>query len=1586
MKNRKQKYLAFLLSAFVLSMGAGLSTACSSGGKEDSTGEKTEYEYQYNKAYADEPDVFVTLDGKLDEDIWKAQNAFVHVSDGVETRVSTVFTSKGLYIGAIAYDPYVYWASRNDFDNNSSFRFRVANPKEKQTTDDIDNNRDVHTFSHADFTIDYLTCRSFRQTRYNSAAYVDGEINLSGATKKNTTTSLSVEIFVTWEELHVDTSEYEYGIPDFVRIYSHYRKIDGVNQTKVNVNLCPMSAQINRLESWIQYNRDGVSVVYGSEYYGNADNGPAATDQWKITETAEQTLLESSVNRTQTIWFKTARKESFILSATIKPGEINDYNEVMERNEYENPHTGFLLYSDTTHYSLFVASCRELYKNHTLVLKSAGRTDGLQWLGQLRYNEKVFDKTYLKDSIDLRLVKCGSEIYYFYKETGADDWVFWNAETIGDVSGEVFAGLFTNGSAQFINPSYTDYTGRTNELLAEMKNYVYYVELPERVANGSISINKTVLKKGEFAQLDLLPNSGAVLTELTANGASLYNGVSGRYYTITPTADMADENNTVFIVPTFTKFSDGDLQKIQISFADAANVPQNVSFYIEDDKNLIYYRSTAVGQGKSNLMLPKGACTVNGREFEFTGIYTLVVESSNYIPAQLTIDLTDAGKITSGIYYDTLLVQKVGYGNVTVNGINTKNANGSLGYDFEKGCYYITGSNVANGSARAYYLDGVAENFAVDVKLENVAIGAGTKNVPGLLLSTGNNTMELKASPYDNTKNALYVNINDTEIALSGFGNSIDDGGGRMEFTAVRYDNVLFLYNADGTLLAALSAKGISLYNGCTVSATTEKYNAFVAKLAIFFANVNKENAIGVVTHWNKDFQGSSYFDITWNTSEDYIKSEFISALEVYDFEPQSDEDYTISVSGVKISQSYLVGMPLTIVIRYKDKITVASQIAVSYGGITEYVDGEYNAAAKSTTFVISGNKELTGVTVSKTAVIDYVSISGNLSSMLAEGATITLTGTTSYGKTVREDWTNKVGENGVYSVADVESGSYELTVIHGNDKRFKAFTAESDDLVINASDFVKDPVNLNLRQNDWSENKFQRLYNETDGVYYTVKNPAMTGSAAQYTYAPVTMDETNKFTLSYDVTVESGGPLDIGVTLGAHRSVLTNGTETIKPMIHLFLRLDGTTGKLDWAYHVTYGQNREVKATFFFDALNRPDPFNGFGDTFRLTIVRENSIIAFFVNGSLLFYWNDESEPLVAGYEISDTPMYYGISVRSNKKGTGTATFKNIACSNTADLSAYFTEVTGTHGSLTEGTQAMLTLNGTTNVNGFAFSQKITKYVYEAGKISFIVPYGTYSLDIRTTTATYSATFTAEAGTKDVVLSYKEKDLRDALIDSPYMNDSWQSCDVPADATTTYSADGSSVTLTDEDWGYYLFANTAGVTYTYEVQITGNTNWNAMPGVAIIGKNSSVVNFKFANWERFCVILDVTTKGTHSDDYVYSNASSSLTGSENADKLQFMQNPNVSAAFNVTLKFEKTETNLIVYVKGATSDYVKLVEIKADGSITLNEEYFAVKTDNGIDETETGYVKNLFGAGVETCLGISTTTVGTNVTYTVKK
>lgn len=218
-----KKKLSIIFLALALCVTAVFVTAC--GGKK--TGEKSDYEWKYEKEFTDEHDADMTIDGALNEQRWQGQQYLTHVQDGVTVNYTAVFTEKGLYVGAKAQDPDMKWNARFNFSNfngnpaNSAFWFNIKGP-------DV---QDGHAMRAFNFFIDAFDSASRNQTRFEAKSKVNGDI------MKFEATEMTAELFVSWDALNIDTTD---GLPEFVRIIPYYRHVKAVGDAGENKWITPI--------------------------------------------------------------------------------------------------------------------------------------------------------------------------------------------------------------------------------------------------------------------------------------------------------------------------------------------------------------------------------------------------------------------------------------------------------------------------------------------------------------------------------------------------------------------------------------------------------------------------------------------------------------------------------------------------------------------------------------------------------------------------------------------------------------------------------------------------------------------------------------------------------------------------------------------------------------------------------------------------------------------------------------------------------------------------------------------------------------------------------------------------------------------------------------------------------------------------------------------------------------------------------------------------------------------------------------------------------------------------------------------------
>ena len=314
-----KKKCGIILLALALCAMAAFVTAC--GGKK--TGEKTDYDWKYEKEFVDEHDADMTIDGDLSEARWQDRQYLTHVQDGVTVNYTTVFTEKGLYIGAKAQDPDMKWNARFNFSStnsnpaNSAFWFNIKGA-------DV---QDGHAMRAFNFFVDAFDSASRNQTRFEAKAKTNGDI------MKFEATEMTAELFVSWDALNIDTTD---GLPEFVRIIPYYRHVKNVADAGENKWITPifiygnpgwdygLSYDENLHQNWY---RPIAGMKFGAVGYINADkpgavvgdaaNGYSKSSGWDLSRIDEGVAKAIGPDE-QAIFFKNIDSSKYMVSAKMK--------------------------------------------------------------------------------------------------------------------------------------------------------------------------------------------------------------------------------------------------------------------------------------------------------------------------------------------------------------------------------------------------------------------------------------------------------------------------------------------------------------------------------------------------------------------------------------------------------------------------------------------------------------------------------------------------------------------------------------------------------------------------------------------------------------------------------------------------------------------------------------------------------------------------------------------------------------------------------------------------------------------------------------------------------------------------------------------------------------------------------------------------------------------------------------------------------------------------------------------------------------------------------------------------------------------
>lgn len=1017
-----------------------------------------DYNWNYNKPFFSETDDFMSVDGVLNEEKWQGQNKMEHTSDGITFTATTVFTEKGLYVGLQAFDKNIQWYTRNEFGSNSSFAVKIVKTGEP-TYNVVGWNE--HPNRNNYFNIDAKTSRSYRETPYRAASVVDGELN-SGDTK-----SLTAELFVTWENLHYTPEELgENGYPEDIQIMVSYMKIVG-DRSGDNRSLAPGFMEGSRYDTFFLFGPEGLKHVYNSDTLGNAVNGVSATDRWIIDDAAG--TATTNEDRTQMLWFKNEYSSDFIMEADVT---------VHKPSEGYHPSVGLISYANQDNIGIYAYTGRSLTDREpgqkVISLKTGTQTDGLQWMSGITLSGDV-KKDYDSDTVRMKVVKQGGNFYYFYNGE------YWDTELNEKLAGKVYAGFFANDGCTFSNYTFTDYTGKEDELKAELSKSVYFVSVPGVSARGSVASSRLAVKKGQPVTIAFEPGSGYLLTEVKDNGASIYdevydNSVDCRY-TFTPTSD-------VNIEATFTPFPKDSRVNVLLPLRAGGEPVLTANVVIYGDGNLFRYNLTTNSKGNAVLELPKaGTYDVGGKQIAVSGNYRVVVVAEGYHDEKFTFTLNDEttsvsvdGKQQSvaadKAFTRTVTLKETRYGSVTVNGV-TLNSDAGIKHNPETDNYYSDG-----GVRTAYLKNSAASDYVVTFDTAfSSQTKTGTDPVAGGVIASGSRVLVMKGCWWEGNRLCIASGANtntSNELSFSGFNNTIGDNG-NLRFTVAKYEQTLYIYDADGTLKVWLGADGVHMIGGVEYRVNSGSVEDFTKDLEEFFG-AGDDNAIGFTRYGST---GTSEWTVerTTGTAYDYVSGG--------DFTFESETaDYTATVSGSRVGAGFVKGSTVKIEVKATKPDKAASKMRLGYGeGEHTDIAGEYDAVKGVTVFEFTAREAYTA-TISEYE--NLVALSGAIISDGAtdySGATIEVEGSGALDGIVKAD--------GTFSVK-VISGTYNIRAAMG-DKVAYVIGAN----VTSALDLGE--ITLNSGKFDFAESAVVngKTVNTFAAPSYALRSEALTGSIA---------------------------------------------------------------------------------------------------------------------------------------------------------------------------------------------------------------------------------------------------------------------------------------------------------------------------------------------------------------------------------------------------------------------------------------------------------------------------------------------------------
>ncbi|MDD6994974.1 MAG: hypothetical protein SPH68_01170 [Candidatus Borkfalkiaceae bacterium] len=994
MKTKKICILCCLFSLFVAA-AATVFSACGKNVNYDALPQEELYAYNFDEPFSAAPDVYMKMDGKFNEGLWQNKQWLTSCSQNTSMRATTAFTSEGLYIGVEAFDTNITWIGRNSFKEtgnektNSFFKIQVIKAGQSPTNDKT---KDLM------FYMDCFSVCSHRERQIAAGAYLDGEVN-SGAT-----VSLSGEIFVPWTEMgYTDEEVNEYGYPESLQMDVKYLRVfEGTSGNNFTVKSSPL--QLYTFTSYPYYNENGLTGAYDCEEFGSAINGSPATDKWEIEkdEEGKAVKLTTTVDRAQTIFFRRdsqgnakSASSDFILETRVR---------VLPLSENSVPVCGLWIGS----YLVTGVRGDQLYNNKLMLQNSKSISDA-QWMGEPQdfTIKTVAENDYRKDYVDLRIVKYGTELYYFYND------LFFKTETRSNFSGAKSVGLFANGKAEFTNFRFVDYSDDTAALKEYLSDYVYFVKTQKAGAKGAVNSDVLAVKKGDSLTLTVQPALECYLSQFTVNGESKIEDVEKRLDVSTGTYVFVPESD-VEISYKFEYINEAQAVKTVIGlFGKDGTALGSAKFRLTSDSALFYCSGTANDKGFVTLSLLKEGALLG--ENSFGGIYRISFESNGYNPAVGQFEISsDAAKENRFVFY----ASKVNYGAVKVNGYITS-VQGTPSYNIETGGYYMPSGNV-----KQYFIDSATNeesgyDYAVEATIKVSPVKEGGKlddshnGVSGIAIASGaTGQIILKQTGYSWEKNRLCLQVGDYEVSVSGFDTDINGNGGIIKIKLVRTADAIYVFDADGNVGFYMDEAGLHLVGTHRIKTTQQSNLQPINNLIARFFRNGKENVVGMINYDNVKAE----YDVQTKKGAD----EAAKFVKVFAFEKEN-QTYTATVEGLESNGKYIIGSVVTVAVTCSGN-QYAKELTVQGASGTEMIAGVIEDGRTIFEYTIKED-----VTATITRYIGIQIMEGKVSGATG-AAKLALYDTDG---TFIEEYTDAVNDEGEYALRILE-GDYNIIVSQG--------------------------------------------------------------------------------------------------------------------------------------------------------------------------------------------------------------------------------------------------------------------------------------------------------------------------------------------------------------------------------------------------------------------------------------------------------------------------------------------------------------------------------------------------------------------------
>ncbi|MBQ8802333.1 MAG: hypothetical protein IJZ53_01690 [Tyzzerella sp.] len=679
--NIKKKHTIIIIAVFaVLLLTGGILTYLLLSREPVEVIAKAEntYEKEYRSFCTHEHDKDMKIDGVLDEQAWQDKEWFsntylINIDNNMPVMKVTGFTTDyGIYFASVVEDENIVNNGQRSTGYNSMFEFEI-------TADNVGETRVNDGLYKTKYIIDMRADCISRDPNFDRAVVVDGEIN-SGETKGAT-----LEAFIPWEQLKVDTSK---GIPTEFRLMPSYRAVlTGDETTTV---LLPVVYTTINTQDFYRFGKTGYltpdreGAVIGDSKFGNAKTG-----NWDVSQ-EENGIVRSSLGyEHHKIFFTEEHGANFIVETTIVPVKALD-------NAY--PKAGIYFQSTDTVFDSVYHTVLLNMQDVNLVDSVNGTKNFVSYqLASLNnenagWNQKALLETYemmnekasAREGVKLTVIKYGDKFWYFA------DGKFLTQEVKSFMDTDVIPGFYALGGDAIFKDSSCEAIDEDTLKSYLKKEGLYLVDAKTKGSQGTVVSSAASVEKGSSYNLTITSKSGYQVSSVLINGKEMIkdfrkNGNGGVY-----TVNNVKEHQEIVVA--FEKI-EGVKFSGKVTDGDKAIVA-DVTLSGISDKSL-KYQVTSSGEKGYNVVIPAGT-------------YRVSVTATNYKP-YIEEKVTIKGDKTKNY---TLSLSDFP-ASVEVNGKKIA-SNLSVWNTVLEGSNKILGSYAAGTKHKPLYFSKTAKDFAVE--------------------------------------------------------------------------------------------------------------------------------------------------------------------------------------------------------------------------------------------------------------------------------------------------------------------------------------------------------------------------------------------------------------------------------------------------------------------------------------------------------------------------------------------------------------------------------------------------------------------------------------------------------------------------------------------------------------------------------------------------------------------------------------------------------------------------------------------------------------------------------------------------------